>query len=357
MRPRDCLRFIAGCLIALSADPPARAEQAAGSNPVVPLTKLEYPGHPPNIRMLYVRLLALGSHKVDVPLLFDTGSVGITVECVAVLPEQYCSTDGIKIDAPLELDGLTVTGQRAVAQYGTYDEYGNIAFAHVSFGSPEHTVSTSERIPILIRYKKVRRATGEIVGGPLWPKGVFGVSPVGIQAGGALRSPMSAIDVPRGQHRGFRLSPVGAAWKACTNEEGNCPQIAALYIGIDETIKSGFTLAKLRKLASDHYFPFVDACVTWEAQEVCRPTIYDTGNSTIMIAGRPPKGTATSLPIGTDVAVIGPDASAWRFTARYQPEVEFAPHMDINLIGIRYFETNSLLFDLDTHEIGFRLGW
>jgi hypothetical protein len=357
MWPKVCLRLVAGYFITLFAISGASADEAAADNLLVPLIKLEYPGNPPNIRMLYVRLLALGDHKVDVPLLFDTGSVGITVECAAVLPVRYCSTEGIKIDKPLELDGLTVTTQQTVAQYGTYDEYGNVAYAKVGFGSREHMISTSERIPILIRYKQVRRATGEIVGGPLWSKGMFGVSPVGFMAGGLLRSPMGMIDVPPGQHKGYRLSPVGAAWKICTNEEGNCPQVAALYVGIDQAAKKDFTLAKLQKLPSEHYFPFVHSCVAWQQEKVCRPTIYDTGNSTIMIAGQPPKGTTALLPIGTEVMATVPDGAPWRFTVRYQPEVEFVPHMDINLIGIRYFETNSLLVDLDTQEIGFRLGW
>lgn len=345
--------MVAG-LVALLAASSASAEQAPDL--LAPLIKLEYPGNPPNIRMLYVRLLALGDHKVDVPLLFDTGSVGITVQCDAVLPARYCSTDGIRINAPLELDGLTVTTKKAVAQYGTYDEYGNVAYAKIGFGAPEHLISTSEQIPLLIRYKQVRRATGEIVGGPLWPKGMFGVSPIGTMAGGLLRSPMGLIDVPAGQHKGYRLSPVGTAWRTCTNEAGDCPEVAALHVGINQAAKKDFTLAKLKKLPSDHYFPFVNSCVAWQQEKVCRPTIYDTGNSTIMIAGQPPKGTEAPLPIGTEVVVDGLGASDWRFTVQYQPEVEFAPHMDINLIGIRYFETNSLLVDLDTQEIGVRLG-
>lgn len=343
-------RLAAGCLIGLAAIPWSLADEA-------PLIKLEYPGNPTNIRMLYVRLLALGDHQVDVPLLFDTGSVGITVECESVLPARYCSASGIKIDKPLELEGLTVTTQQTVAQYGTYDEYGNIAYAKVGFGAREHPISTSEQIPILIRYKQVRRATGEIVGGPLWPKGMFGVSPVGFTAGGLLRSPMSRIDVPAGQHKGYRLSPVGADWKICTNEQGNCPQVVALHIGIDPAGKKDFTLAKLKKLPSEHYFPFVETCIAWQQEKVCRPAIFDTGNSTIVIAGKPPKGTAAPLPIGTEVAANAGNGAPWRFRVEYEPEVEFAPQMDIHLIGIRYFETNSLLVDLDTQEIGFRLGW
>lgn len=147
---------------------------AADDTPVaVPLIKLEYPGNPPNIRMLYIRLLALGHHKIDQPLLFDTGSAGMTVDCRVVLPANLCSDEGIKIDKSLELDGMTVTTQRTVMHYGTYDEYGNIAIARVTVGSRDSPVSAAEAIPVLIRYKKVRRGTDEIVGGPLWPKGYF----------------------------------------------------------------------------------------------------------------------------------------------------------------------------------------
>ncbi len=250
-----------------------------------------------------------------------------------------------------------MTTRRIVSQYGTYDEYGNLAFARIRFGSEQHSVTTTETVPLLLRYKRVRRATGEIVGGPLWPKGIFGVSPVGTQAGGALRSPIEAIAAPAGWHRGYRLSPVGAAWRPCTNEQRNCPEVAALYLGVDDAARKSFTLAKLGQVKSDHYYPFVEACVKWLDQNICRPAIYDTGNSTIMIAGKAPGGAGPSLAIGTDVSVTGPDQRPWRFTTLYQPEVEFAPHMDIHLIGIRYFETNSLLVDLDTQEIGIRLGW
>lgn len=350
MRLKAWLRLLAGFILI------AIPEASADTSPV-PLIKLEYPGNPPNIRMLYVRVLALGNRRVDVPLLFDTGSAGITIACESVLPTHYCSTDGIKIKKNLELDGLTVTTRRIVSQYGTYDEYGNLAFARIRFGSEASSVTSSEAVPLLIRYKKVRRATGEVVGGPLWPKGIFGVSPVGAQADGFLRSPIEAIDVPPGWHRGYRLSPIGAAWRACTNEQRNCPEVAALYLGVDEAARKSFALAKLGKVKSQHYLPFVEACVAWLDQTVCRPTIYDTGNSTIMIAGEPPAGAGPSLAVGTDVSVTGPDARAWRFTTLYQPEVEFAPHMDIHLIGIRYFETNSLLVDVDAQEIGIRLGW
>jgi hypothetical protein len=46
----------------------------------------------------------------------------------------------------------------------------------------------------------------------------------------------------------------------------------------------------------------------------------------------------------------------WNFATSYKPEVEFYPEIAHNIIGIRYFETNSFLIDLETKEIGIRIG-
>ncbi|ESX16965.1 hypothetical protein X766_19575 [Mesorhizobium sp. LSJC255A00] len=148
--------------------PPAQCEDAHSL--IVPLIKLEYPGEPRNIRMLYVKILSLGDHTVS-------------------------SGTGIKITKDQQIDGIMVTTQQAVMTYGTYDEYGNVAYARVAFGSPKSPVATITAIPFLIRYKVVRRSTGEIVGGPLWAKGTFGISPVG--GGGPdriIKSPLAYVN-------------------------------------------------------------------------------------------------------------------------------------------------------------------
>ncbi|MGX9576894.1 hypothetical protein [Mesorhizobium sp. f-mel] len=339
---------VQSCFLPASVD-------AEGLPTKVPLIKLEYPGKPKNIRMLYVKILSLGNRTVNQPLLLDTGSSGMTIDCKSVLPAETCSDTGIKITQDQEIDGITVTTKEAVMNYGTYDEYGNVAYAHVTFGSPDSPVSTETSIPFLIRYKKVRRSTGEIVGGPLWPKGVFGISPVG--GGGPdrmIKSPMAFVSVRPGLHRGYYLSPIGAKWKACTNENGNCPQVEALHIGVPEGVKKDFRVQKWKQASWRYNFPTVDSCLSWGSEPICRPTLYDTGNSTIMVVTDASKP-RTSLKVGTKVLVktAGQD---WNFTTTYNPEVEIVPGLEHNIVGIRYFEKNSLLLDFETREIGLRLG-
>lgn len=156
---------------------------------VLPLIKQEFPGKPKNIRMVYLRLVKVGDRTVDQPLLLDTGSAGMTVDCALVLPAKMCSSEGIKIDKETQIDGITVTTQQLVAHYGTYDEYENLAYAVVQMGSDNAAAVTQEPIAFLIRTKKVRRSDGRIVGGRLWPKGIIGISPIGaIDEAGSIRS-------------------------------------------------------------------------------------------------------------------------------------------------------------------------
>lgn len=280
----------------------------------------------------------------------------MTIECQSVLPAELCSENGIKITESRELDGIIVTTQKVVMHYATYDEYGNVASARVTFGSPDASVSTDRRVSFVIRYKQVRRGTGEIVGGPLWPKGIFGISPIGGEGPNLMiKSPMDAVKVGAGLRKGYYLSPVGSKWKVCTNEDGNCPEVEALHIGIPNDMKKNFRMQKWKQANVRYNFPTLDACLSWGAEPVCRPTLYDTGNSTIMVPTETSKP-YSSLEAGTQIVVKSEGQDDWNFKTTYKPEVEIVPGLEHNIVGIRYFEKNSLLVDLDSQEIGLRLG-
>ncbi|WP_374373184.1 hypothetical protein [Dongia sp.] len=347
-------RFLAIILGWVLLAPAGMAQSVEIDRPItVPLIKLEYPGNPPNIRMLYVKVLTLGQRAVNQPLLFDTGSVGVTIDCDVVLPAKLCSTEGIAVSRETEVNGITVTTRKIVARYGTYDEYGHLAFATLEFGSPLRPVKTDRPMPFLIRYKKVRRDTGEIVGGPLWPKGIFGISPVGSQADGHLKSVFDFLTFGAGVDRGYVVAPIGTQWRACTNEAADCPEVTSFEVGILDRVRSGFAARPMRASPSDHFWPLIDTCLTIDVDGTpnCLPTLFDTGNSTIVVGGddRPPAA------IGTLLTVDIPSVATWRITANYDPEIEFNATSDVHVIGIRYFEKNSLLIDLERDEVGFSL--
>jgi len=231
-----------------------------------------------------------------------------------------------------------------------------VASARVTLGSPDASASTDRRVSFLIRYKVVRRDTGKIVGGPLWPKGIFGISPIGGDGPDQMiRSPIDAVNVGAGLHRGYYLSAIGSKWKPCTNGEGNCPKVEALHIGVPDDEKRSFKMQKWKQASPRYNFPTLESCLSWNSEPSCRPTLYDTGNSTIMVPADTSKP-YTSLDVGTKVAVKTEGQDDWDFTTTYKPEVEMVPGLEHNIVGIRFFEKNSLLVDLETQEIGLRLG-
>ncbi len=318
---------------------------------VLPVIKQEYPGKPKNIRLIYLNLAKVGRRTVDQPLLLDTGSAGMTVDCAVVLPAEMCSSDGIKIDKVTQIDGITVTTQELVAHYGTYDEYGNLAYAVVQVGSSDDVAVTQKPIAFLIRTKKVRRSDGEIVGGRLWPKGIIGISPIGaIDDAGSIRSPLAEVDAPAGLNRGYTIGGLGGTWDTCTIEDRNCPEVPALSIGLAPDMGDDWKFAATARADNRFNFPTLTACLSFGETTICKPTLFDTGNSTIVVAG------AGGKPLKKGVPVKVNSLKKWEFETRYSPEVEFAEGLDHHIVGIRFFEENRLAVDLDRERIGLALG-
>lgn len=317
----------------------------------LPVIKQEYPGKPKNIRLVYLNLAKVGDRPVDQPLLLDTGSAGMTVDCAVVLPAEMCSSDGIKIDKVTQIDGITVTTQELVAHYGTYDEYGNLAYAVVQMGSSDAAAVTQKPIAFLIRTKKVRRSDGAIVGGRLWPKGIIGISPIGaIDDAGRIRSPLAEVDPPAGLNRGYTVGGLGATWDTCTIEDRDCPEVPALAIGLQPDMGDDWKFAATARADKRFNFPTLTACLSFGETTSCKPTLFDTGNATIVVAGTGGK----PLKKGVPVKVIS--LKKWEFETRYSPEVEFAEGLDHHIVGIRFFEENRLAVDLDRERIGLALG-
>lgn len=330
----------------------AGAAMAERSAPVaLPLLKLEYPGQPENIRMVYLTLAGVGDREIGQPLLLDTGSSGMTVECEVILPADICTPDGIRIEAETVINGIRITTEKVVAHYGSYDEYGQVAFGTLRFGSPGAEVTTGGPVPFLIRTKKVRRSDGAVVGGPLWPKGLIGTSPLGgIGPDQLIISPLAAVPVPEGLNRGYTIGDLGSEWTTCTIEAQDCPSVPGLSFGVDPDDSAGWKFAPIGRGDRGYNFPTVAGCLKIGDQTHCKPTLFDTGNSTIVVAGV----SGAPLRRGAEVTLL--TLGRWDFKTEYAPEVEFAPGLGHHILGIRFFEENRLSIDLDRNRIGLRIG-
>lgn len=155
---------------------------------------------------------------------------------------------------------------------------------------------------------------------------------------------------PAGLNRGYIIGGLGDKWKACTIEDRNCPEVPALSIGLDPNKGDGWKFTPIVHASTRFNFPTITACLSFGEVISCKPTVFDTGNSTIVVGG------SAGKPLKKGVAVKVMSLKQWEFATRYSPEVEFAEGLDHHIVGIRFFEQNRLAVDLDEGRIGLAIG-
>lgn len=132
---------------AASGSPAASAVQA-------PTTLNLYPSSTGEAR-LYVMVTAVGSAAMNLPLDFDTGSAGVTLNALSLFPASMVSSTGFVFPSgqtSMTYQGITVTTQQSIRAYGSgqtaRDLNGNLGFATLTFGDSQGTLTTAS-MPIL----------------------------------------------------------------------------------------------------------------------------------------------------------------------------------------------------------------
>jgi hypothetical protein len=133
---------------------------------------------------LYVLVNAVGEHTGTFPLVFDTGSAGITLNALSIFPSSMVTSSGFVFpsgETSITYQGITVTNQQGTHSYGgsssstgtTYT--GNLGYATVTFGDGQGTLTT-QVMPVFLYYG-VTAASGEAVS-EAPQQGIFGVRSV-----------------------------------------------------------------------------------------------------------------------------------------------------------------------------------
>jgi hypothetical protein len=85
-----------------------------------------YPASSASGNRLYVMVTSVGSTAVSMPLIFDTGSAGITLYAPAIFPSSMVSSSGFTFPAgetSISYGGITVTNQQGTRAYGGANGY------------------------------------------------------------------------------------------------------------------------------------------------------------------------------------------------------------------------------------------
>jgi hypothetical protein len=133
-----------------------------------------------NPTRLFIRVTAVGSTAVSLPLAFDTGSSGITLDAPQILPSNIVTSDGFLFpqgESQLLYQGITITNQQGTRSYGNAGgrtEIGNIGYATVTFRDTNGTLTTRE-MPVFLYYAVHLNDTDETAA-PQRQQGWFGVN-------------------------------------------------------------------------------------------------------------------------------------------------------------------------------------
>jgi hypothetical protein len=347
---------------------------------------------------LFIKITAVSTTAVSMPLAFDTGSAGITLYAPDILPSTMVGSGGFTFasgQTSISYQGITVTNQSGTRKFGSATtgrtQTGNIGYAQVTFGDSGGEFVTAA-MPVFLYYLVTENSTGQSVPVP-HQRGWFCVNdaPNLITITGSTEpaagypactsqtngscyvvSVLKYLSYAAGVNAGFMMSP--SPLQSCDiATSGSCAPSPTLTIGLNGSVETGFSEVKLNCPPSN--YPGPD---TIDGYVVCQMGIPDTTvtvsgaaggvltGTVLFDSGTPsmvfnvPTGAAfpASVPPGSSVMVATPSGFTFSYTGGSGSEVTntiVQPNSTAeSIVGIGYFTTNSFFVDFTSGTEGWK---
>jgi hypothetical protein len=351
----------------------------------------ETPENPPR---LFIAVTAVGSVAASLPLAFDTGSAGITINALQILPPNMVTPDGF-VFAPgqstLVYQGIMVTNQQGTRAYGGSSgrtELGNIAYAAVTFGDASGTLITRV-MPVFLYYAVQLTDTGQEASAQQ-QQGWFGVNdkPDSIDIAGSeepangfpacsfgvtgtcyVVSVLKYLEYSSGITPGFLLQ--GQSLQECDiSAAGSCVGVPMLTVGLTSALLAGFTTTNLNCIwTSAQYggpqdiqgYPvchpdIAGVTISADGDSFAGPVLFDTGTPNIDVNVPPKTNFPDPVTAGAPVTFTTPGGFQYTVTAGSGID-EVNVTTDSNsgsIIGIPYFTSNSFFIDFASSTEGWK---
>jgi hypothetical protein len=354
-----------------------------------------YPAGSASGNRLYVMATSVGSTAVSMPLIFDTGSAGITLYAPDIFPSSIVSSSGFVFptgETSISYGGITVTNQQGTRSYGGANgttQVGNIGYTTVTFGDSSGTLTTST-MPVLLYYSTLHTATGQPIS-PVPQQGIFGVNsvtnviaeagstepatgypPCSQQSTGSCRvvSVLKYVQYGQGIHAGFLLTP--SALQSCDiTTAGSCAPQPMLTVGLTSARESGFSTADLTCPPPANTYvgpPSIDGytvCLAVIPQTTIAVSglatgtltgdvLFDTGTPFMTVSVPAGVSFPASIPAGADVSITTPSGFTYSYTAAPGIANTVVNFTSTSIVGVAYFTTNSLFVDYQTSTEGWK---
>jgi hypothetical protein len=346
---------------------------------------------------LAVMVTSVGSVSVSMPLIFDTGSAGVTLYAPSIFPASMVSAAGFLFPAgqtSISYNGITVTDQQGTRTYGSsvlHSQTGNIGYAQLTFGDAQGKIAT-QVMPVFLYYSAQNIATGAPIEPVPGNQGIFGVAStfgtivvpgsvepaIGYPAcalatsGTCLvASAFKFLQYGTGVNAGFMLTP--APIQTCDiTTAGSCRPAAMLTVGLTPALESGFSTVSLVCPPAGYLGPATingyppcqktveDATLAVSGPEVGSITggvVFDTGTSVMQIAPAAGAPFPATVAAGSTVMVTTPSGFTYTYesgAAGPSSTSVITDATNVSIVGIGYFTTNSYFVDFSSSITGWK---
>jgi hypothetical protein len=346
---------------------------------------------PENPARLFILVQGVGAQSVRLPLAFDTGSAGLTLNALSIFPSSMVTSSGFVFassETTLTFQGITVTQQSGTRAYGGATgrtEHGNIGFAAVTFGDSQGTLTT-EVMPVFLYYAVTENATGELAS-EQQQEGWFGVNDEAdlISIPGSTRpaqgfpvcseqtsgscfvdSVFKHLTYSPGVDAGFAVAP--APLSPCDiSLDGGCPAAPMLTVGLRAANKDGFSAVQLTCPPSGFVGPATigpyadcqssisNSIMSAASDSFATNVLFDSG--TPYVAVNVPTGQMFSLPTGgAPVSVETPSGFTYSLVPGTGVDAVLvtSPSTAQSIVGLAFFASDFLFIDFSESTEGWK---
>jgi len=324
---------------------------------------------------IFINTIGIGNKSIILPMIFDTGSAGITMNGALIFPDSIMDTTGFKFNNGLDTiqyQGITITKFTVEKTYGSSGKtvthvIGNIGYATLTVGDSSGAIKM-QRMPILFFYKKT--VNGKEKTNPLTGS-IFGVNPdysfakqVSNPNNGCIQiSPLKFLCYSSNLIVGYQLDKITLT--GCDiNKSGSCLPKALLTIGLTAKDESEYTIYKLNKSRQrlinawpytnyNQFDPNINDCIiNVGSRKLQEKVLLDTGKPGVII-----NFSQDILDSASDTTIGITTSSQINFNYNYNTvnfKTVFNPSNNRSIFGIYFFTKFNFMEDYQNGEIGLK---
>jgi hypothetical protein len=316
-------------------------------------------------KLLFIAVPKIGTQSINEYMIFDTGSGGMVIDAHEILPASMVTSTGFNFTGDSTIvNGITITNQTSTISYGADDAttekvYGNLAYATVSIGDHDGTISV-KRLPFFLYYKGTdSQGKTEDVGA----FDIFGVDSeydVTFNNGAYITSPLSYFEPGTGLTKGFKMAALGTNNFSVSGTY--VPNVLSLGLtSSDLSSSSGYTMHTLTSDPGYGYSVVIPGSYTYGGKTVSKAyEVFDTGTEPYSYFEDPTAANKINLlPTGTAVSVTTNSNFNYSYNITATDNLTYVENPNtsggaVSIISLEYFLNNAYMLDYDDHKLGLK---